>query len=417
MTVLNVPKLLLVAALVASCSSGPSSRPETSRPSTTRAPTDGPVKFDCRGDRACPELTVAGDPPATLPSGAPSPLRGLSDATIRRDPDTGALWMAYSWPSIHVDPDGTRGTRVETHLARSDDDGRTWQAAGPLWAADPATDPVTGKSGTTDHEVPNLLPVTDESGATRWIAARLDLFVADGGTIGQRPPSSFRLAVLAAPDPESLAEAEPAVLGSAATHPGWGVDVDLAGLDDSLARCTLWNEPALHFDDGTLYLAARCLPLERDGTPDVARGSLEVFATEPDGEPGSWRWRYAGRLAGAEEASELGGDGLTQLELAEGRDGALLAIVTPDRWHPTEKEFVHLGLRILEVASLEEPELVRGDDGHLVVRAVVTASDLEPLGPGAGAYEPTADVGVVLMRRDIGPARLVASLHDTGLHP
>ncbi|MBX7159422.1 MAG: glycoside hydrolase [Acidimicrobiia bacterium] len=413
---LIVLTFVLVTTLLTSCRGGyaPGADPSGTLPSGAVA--NGQT-VDCRGDGSCPELVVEGDPPATLPSGAPAPLRGLSDATIRRDPVTGVVWMAYSWPSVHVDG-GRRSTRVETHLARSDDDGRTWHSAGPLWTAAPATDPVTGSTGTIDHEVPNLLPVTDSTaGTTRWVAARLDLFVPDGGTLRRRPPSSFRIAVLAAPDPMALAAAEPAVLGSAATDAGWGVDVDLTDLDDALARCTLWNEPALHHEGGTLFLAVRCLPLGRDGTPDVAAGSLEVFATEPDGEPGTWRWRYAGRLAGAEEAAELGGDGLTQLELATSRDGTLLAIVTPDRWHRAEQEFVHLGLRVVEVTSLARPALARDADGRLVVRAAVTASDLEPLGPGAGTYEPSAAVGIVLMRRDIGRGQLVASLHDTGLHP
>lgn len=408
---------LSAAALLVSCNAGTSPEPAPGGTTTSTPPATKPVKVDCVGDANCPELEVQGDPPATLPSGAPSPLRGLSDATIRRDPDTGALWMAYSWPSVHVSGGGSRTTRVETHLARSDDDGHTWEAAGRLWAAEATNNPVNGEPGSTDHEVPNLLPVTDPAtGVTRWIAARLNLFVPDGGGLGKRPPSSFRIGITAAPDPLSLSSAEPAVLGSAATHPGWGVDANLTDLDDSLDRCTLWNEPALHHDKGTLFLALRCLPLRPDGTPDVATGSIEVFATEPAGEPEAWQWRYAGRLAGPEEATELGGDGLTQIDFAMGRDGRLLAIVTPDRWDTTHKEFAHNGLRVLEVSSLEEPALTR-DGGNLVVRAIVTSSDLDPLGPGAGAYEPTSDLGIVLMRREIGPATLVASLHDTRLHP
>lgn len=404
--------LLLV---VAACSGrGGGGDRAADSPGTTTVPV---VSVDCVGDVDCPELTVEGDPPAVLPSGAPSPLRGYSDPTVRREPGGGPLWMAYSWPSVHVGSDGTRSTRVETHLARSDDDGRRWQAVGPLWSAAQVLDPVSGRDGWTDHEVPNLLPVRDEAGSTRWVGTRLDLFVPDGGGLGSRPPSSFRIVVVSAATPQSLASGPSAVLGGAATDERWGVDQDLTALDESLTRCAAWNEPALHQADGTLYLALRCLVLNGSGTPDVAASTIEVFATEPRGEPSSWTWRHQGRLAGHDEAAELGGDGLTQIDFAVAEDGALLAILTPDDWSADHREFVHHGLRVVEVASLDDPRLARRDDDTLAVRAVVTATDLEPLGPGAGAYEPTATTGLILMRRQIGQASLVASIHDTGAHP
>lgn len=375
------------------------------------------VSVDCNSAAVCPELVVEGDPPAVLPSGAPSPLRGYSDPTIRRRPGGTTVWMAYSWPSVHIDDTGSRSTRVETHLARSDDDGRRWRSAQPLWSADPVVDPVSGQRGWTDHEVPNLLPIRDEAGPTRWVGARLDLFVPDGGSLGKRPPSSFRIVVTSAGSPRKLAQGASAVLGSAGTDERWGVDQDLTALDDSLAGCTVWNEPALHFAGGTLYVALRCLALTGTGTPDVAGSTIEVFATEPDGEPASWTWRHQGRLAGHDEALELGGDGLTQLDFALAQDGDLLAILTPDTWSTEHREFVHHGLRIVEVSSLDKPRLRRRDDGTLAVRAVITASDLAPFGPGAGTYEPTTVTGVVLMRREISAASLVASIHDTRVHP
>lgn len=408
--------MLLVFLVFVAQSSGCTTGGDSTSPSTTVSP-PSTVEIQCLADAECPELFVAGDPPATLPSGRPSPLRGHADPSIRRDPSTGRLWMATSWPIVQVGSDGARSTQVETHLAHSDDDGTTWRADGQLWPATSTPDLGRGGApGSTDHEVPNLLPV-ERNGVVTWYAARLDLFVPPGAGLGQRPPSGFRIVVVAADSVPGLATAPTATLGSTATAEGWGIDADLTSLDPGLARCTLWNEPALHADDDELYLVLRCLALGPTGVPDLARSSLEVFSTTPAGDPSGWQWQHLGALAGAGEATALDGDGLTQMDFAIARDGALLAIVTPDRWSSEHREFIHEGVRVLEVDSLDPPTLARDPAGDLIVRATVTAPDLDPLGPAAAAYDAASATGLVLVRRVIGPASLVATMHSTGLHP
>lgn len=326
--------------------------------------------------------------------------------------------MAYSWPSIRVSPTGLRSTSVETHLAHSDDQGTTWQSDGVLFPAAPAADAGgDGGRGSTDHEVPNLLPVQSSDGAIEWYSAHLDLFAPEGSGLAARPLSSFRIVVSRAPTPTALTDAPSTTLGSAATAPGWHVDADLSSLDGDLERCTVWNEPALAAQNGLLYLALRCLAIGPAGVPDLEHSSLELFSTEPVGAPDTWTWHWEGSLARADEARELGGEGLTQVELAVGRDGALLVLVTPDRWLPEQRQFAHLGVRVLELASLDPPILARDQRGALVVRAAVDASDLDPLGPGAATYDPAIDAGVVLVRRQIAPGTLVASMHATEVHP
>lgn len=412
---LRVTAFLLV--LATACS--PQATPDTSLPAppTSPPPIPSALSFDCLGAALdCPQLVIEGDPPMSLPSGEPAPLRGHADASIRRDPTTGDLWMASSYPGITVGVGGARGTRVETHLAVSHDDGETWMSAGVLW--DPVrTVSPDGVPGTTDHEVPNLLPVVGDDGGVTWYAARLDLFAPDGAGLGQRPLDSFRIVVTASDTVSGLAAGPTATLGSLRTDPRWSVDVALADLDPALAACDLWNEPALHHADDTLFLALRCLPLGEFDVPDLPRSSLEVFATNAAGPPATWTWRYAGRLAGHSEAKALGGDGLTQVDFAITRDGRLIALVTPDSWSRQHQEFIHNGVVAIEVVSLDPPRLVTDATGAPIPLVVLTASDLVPLGPGAAAYEPTSETGIVLMRRVIGEASLVATLHATGIHP
>lgn len=155
----------------------------------------------------------------------------------------------------------------------------------------------------------------------------------------------------------------------------------------------------------------------------MRENDLVLFATDASGEPSQWQWRFAGRLSGAREAHELGGERLTQVDLVEGRDGALLAVVTPDTWE--SGDFVHHGCVVVEVDTTgRSPSLARDSRGRLVVRASVTASDAGPEGTAACSCEPSSETGIVLTRRikrggglGHGARSLNASLHRTGLHP
>jgi len=102
--------------------------------------------FDCIGS-ACPSIKIVGDSVSTLPSGEVSPFSDFADPSIRRDPVSGDLWMAYSWPNIHVagksekrrlfrrNRSGMPG--VDIHLARSQDAGRTATAPRARWTTPP----------------------------------------------------------------------------------------------------------------------------------------------------------------------------------------------------------------------------------------------------------------------------------------
>ncbi len=424
----TVVPFLLITAMSLSCSStstdaGPATTVPPDPPATSTHREDEetseeevvPTTLDCTDLSACPEIGIGGDPPATLPGGSPSPLRGYADPSVRYDPDSDRLWMAYSWPSMHID--GTqRVSRIETHLAESTNGGASWDLVQPLWVAEPATDPATGGSGFTDHEVANLARQEAPDGV-RWIGARLDLFVPAGGGLGVRPPNSFRIVVSAAASPPELANAPSVTLGAAATHPGWDVSLDLTKLDDEVAGCAMWNEPALLAEPEVVYLAVRCLRFEpATRSPDWDTSELFVFRAQTAGAVGDWTWTYRGRLAGRAEAVELGGDGLTQIDLAYARDGTLVALLTPDGWDADSRDFVHHGLRVVEVASLATPSLARRADGSLAVRAVISADD-GPLGSGASTYDPELAAGIIFVRRSITEASLVGSMHGTGVHP
>ncbi len=362
----------------------------------------------------CQPLLINGDKESTLPSGQLAAFRGYADPSMRKDPTSNRLWLAYSWPHVTVS-NGQRSQGVETHLAYSDNEGKTWQFDKVLWPTNSATNlGGNNEPGFMQHEVPNLLPVQTPNGIV-WYGIREDYFTGSAG-YKDRPANSFQMRIFKASSPTALSNAPSATLGSTATAPGWNVNVNLANLSPSLNRCGIWNEAALYYENNTLYLSTRCLAFNGK-TPNTTTSDLEVFSTSAQGEPANWQWKYVGTLAGSKVAKEFGASGVTQIELAKATDGKLLAIITPDDYSTQYKDFVHHGCVAIEMASINPPSLARNANGELKVRATITASDEGPVGSAACTYDPASTTGIVMTRRTKNGSEFTTTLNQTFIKP
>lgn len=387
-------------------------------PSETMTSPKAYIDFDCTsGNPDCTLLEILGDTPNTYPNGSSSFFHGFADPTVRQDPQTGRLWMAYSWPRVHILPDGNFVPGVDIHLAYSDDGGNTWVYHDELWTSHEDTDRGgDGAPGFTDHEVANLLPRQTENSVI-WYGVRLDYFIPLEGKYTARPPGSFRIKIMQAASPPDLATAAASTLGSTLTAPGWDVDIDLSALSTETEKCGMWNEPALYFEEDELFLVLRCLAFDSFQRPAPEESDIFVFATSPNDDVRTWQWRYVGALAGHEEARELGGRGLTQADIVLAQDGTLLAILTPNDWDTSLKEFIHYGCRVVEIESMDPPALKRDDNGKLVVRTVINASDQQPLGPGSCSYDPASATGILIARREKTSTAMTSQILQTGMMP
>ena len=173
------------------------------------------TRFDCLASN-CPPIVIQGDGPAKLPNGTVSPFSGMADPSLRKDPDSNRIWLAYSWPNIHLMSPGSHVTSVDAHLAYSDDGGNIWKYDKALWPSiRTANKAGSNESGYMSEETPNLLPVRKGNGLT-WFGVRLAYFVPDAG-IKRRPVTSFQLNIMQASSPEALASAPYQTLGSSVT--------------------------------------------------------------------------------------------------------------------------------------------------------------------------------------------------------
>lgn len=365
---------------------------------------------DCTASsRSCPEVTIAGDSPATLADGRRSPVHGYADPALRKDPARDRIWMAYSWPHLTTGAQG-RAVTVDNHLAHSDDGGATWTFDRPLWTSSAEVDPVTGKPGFVNNEVVSLEAAKTGDAAT-WYSVRQRYDTAGGSKPDLR---TFALHVATAPSPTELADASEEVLGGGLTSPKVATDANLSSMSPELKGC-VFQDSALYLQHDQLFLAAQC-SLYTPAGEDFDHEFIAVFLTRPQGEAKTWSWRYVGKFGTHADAVALGGQHLQQTDLETGRDGKLLAIVSPGG-KGTGVLGAHIGCRALDLVSLDPPRLARDSKHHPKVVARVQSSDSKVDGPGACGYDPASSTGIVIMRRLSGNGQLVGSLLASRLRP
>jgi hypothetical protein len=342
---------------------------------------------------------------------------GYADPTIRQDPITGTLWMAYSWP--HTIPSGSprvAGTQViDTHLASSTDGGQTWTYKGPLFTSQPVTDPLSGQTDGTSHEVMNLLPQV-VNGVTWWYGIHSTYNVPPGSGGGSGLENySKRWAIAAAPGtadsgPMGLATATPQYLGQDNdTYPQyWPYAVNLSWLDPEVKNCPQFFEPSLVISGNDLLLFLAC-------TPTNAAGRFyAVYKTSAAPENGpNWSWTYvpqgATKFANQKDAVSVGrylapgATYITQMDIVPSRNpGIMLAILTAAR--DTAAGKLSMGCVAAELASVAPPRFAYDAAGEVQVDAYLTSPDSLDGGPGSCTYSPASATGMILAHRQSSKA-------------
>ena len=256
--------------------------------SVINPPITQPLQVDCvPGAVNCSELIVQGDPYYTLPSGGASAFNGYADPSIRKDPQSNTLWMSYSWPNMHIN--GTVAIPgVDNHLAKSTDGGNTWTFVQILWPSVAGTNaPVPSQTGYMESEASNILPVLENNVMT-WYGVRVNYFIANIAGNNAVQNNSFQIKIAKAATVGDLSTAPSAILTSIGTNAAWPSDKNLNTLNAEVADVQIWNEPALYYENGTLYLTLVSFVYDNAGAPIMSRNNVYVFSTTPTGVPATW---------------------------------------------------------------------------------------------------------------------------------
>lgn len=176
-----------------------------------------------------------------------------------------------------------------------------------------------------------------------------------------------------------------------------------------IQHCAMLNNPTLFTDKGSLYLIVECLGFV--GTKlDFAHSSVQVFATAPAGDPKTWSWRHAGKLADVSLAKELGAETIQQPDVSRASDGTPMLIVTRAHADPSlQVGTAGEGCSAVELVSIDPPSLKRDCEGHVVVRGRIDGANF-----GACSHEARSSTGIVShFQGQKTPFRIYAS----GLRP
>jgi hypothetical protein len=357
--------------------------------------------FHCTGSAACPEITIAGDPPATL-GGGPAPFRGYADPSMEYDPVTGELWMAYSWLDVMVGSPGPPPVidfGVRTHLAKSTDGGQTWTFVLEVNDTSLISHPDSAAPGWLIHEVPTIAKT-----ASGWEALWLTYFDPQGGAHGVgNSDQHYRKS--AAATPGELGDASTAWVRGTATSPSFGAVHNLSAIPQ-LGDCIVFTEPALLSRGGETYLATNCVVFS-GGVRQPQQERLVLLREDGGG------YEYVGVLLDYDDAVDNGGERIEQVDLAMAQNGAVLLIGTPIQ----AAEPNHLGCVVFEVTDLGTAS-VRRDGNGKALKLMQIAGDDPGLGAGLCTYDAQSATGVVMVLHDQDPPSEIAfSMRATGQHP
>jgi hypothetical protein len=334
---------------------------------------------------------------------------GIYDPSLQYSPDGKIGYLAYSSITGDFKP---VGPYVHTHLARSDDHGRSWHFVKAVCPSvdgllqRPGSDPL---AGVWRYEVPSLCcDPTDRGREWKlfvhkyfWNAKKNRMF--DYGWIVLRT----------AGDPAGTWSEEVPLFGSGQVvlfgmlkagrfprDPYHQTRVDLNQLDPSLAGAVAYSEPGTIVRDGTIYLS---LSVMGPGGPEriVLLASSDHAAT----------WRFVNTLVNGKDAQALGYSYLDGSSLAADRGRVFLLAV------PGSRRQMHDGTVALEFESLALGRLKRNPDGSLRVAAYFAPQPSILSGPGAGQSdydERNTEGGLLMPQFNVRAYPEVFQIYQTG---
>jgi hypothetical protein len=321
--------------------------------------------------------------PEALTFSQPGAL-GMFDPSLRGDPNGQTLWMSYS--------SGASDFTISTRLARSDDQGATFQDQGVVVFQGNVTPlPPPTNSGIWQYEVSNLVYDQDAPAGEKWKLMAFRYLVAGGSHLYQH---SWMALKTSATIPSGWSSERKLFTGagydaaddnSIIGPPEIPLD-QLAGPGGTkpLSDCAAFTEPGFLSKAGALYLAIGCAT----GGPSDRIVLLQL--SHP-----AETWSYVGVLV-TNADSPAGFTGLSAAELTSVRGTDYLIV------SPAASSGGYQGCLVYQFASLAAAEIERQNGKPVLINAIPSTGAFNN---GACSYDPLAtQSGILYLNQTQAPA-------------
>lgn len=276
------------------------------------------------------ELVVQGD----------RPNMGIYDLSLEYD-NEGVGWMAYTAAAAQ-----NNQATIETHLAKSTDQGKTWTYVTDLNKARPAT--LNGESGVWWNEVPTIVYDPDDPGK-EWKLYYHKYFA----NMPYRSAADRRLqygwiATKTASNPEGPWSDEEALFGAGRfPEKPYSARINISNLSPELSSYFVITELGSLYHDGKLYLSVQGVRKGKGSHPD-----FDIFLVSSDDHGKTWN--YVSTPLKAHQAKQYGGDGWTGTSLAK-QDGRVFLLVCPEMYEKPVNG--HRGTLVFEFDDIDTGRL------------------------------------------------------------
>ncbi len=261
---------------------------------------------------------------------------GIFDASMEKDPSSSTIWMSFSAVDPSVQWPTENPHTISTHLAHSNDAGKTWIYDKKLNSTKDITLPFASpfNAGTWSSEVSNLVYDPGANSSQRWKLFWHHYLLVGG----DRQFASGWVAYKAASSPLDLDSAtELKLFGSKdydannddvnwPTLPpvGGAPKINLSNLNVNLNSCSVFSEPALVATSNKLYFSAMC------GSAAPADNRIFLLScNSPCDVTNSANWHFVSVLLDNSIAASLGYEKFSAPELFVNKDGDYVLSVAP----------------------------------------------------------------------------------------
>jgi hypothetical protein len=348
---------------------------------------------------------VVDGPHAELTIGGEDAANGIFDPAIAYDA-AGTGWLTYSAVFGGRHP---FGPYIETRLARSTDQGRSWTRVATINRAfDDTIVTERGErlAGNWNYEVSSI--AHDPSDAARpWRLVAHRLFAPV--TTGTNDPRYSWIIARSADRPDGEWSPEVAILESGLTPfpPFRGRSRQRVNdLAPVLSGIVAYSEPGLVAVGGTLFLSL--VAMAPDGPERVI-----LLVSRDHGT----RWSYGGTLLARDDAQRFGFDMFDGSSLARDAGGGLLLFVAPSR--RVGRNVVHFGTFVIDVADPATARVARDGSGRPLVRLYLRPDSVLWSGNGAGqaTWDHRNATGILMPQMQLSTMPRIFRVFATGSRP